>query len=176
VSASSRYLHVPIALISYLYSLAEIVAMHHTGGSAFWMQRPLPAQLLQYAANDIFLLSQLYNYFLKRRWIREANFSDLLTQCKRYVSMHKEQGRMDESDYFRRGPLLPLDILSTMGPLAQGECMSCGRRLSKHAYEIGIWSENGTSESFELRRMRCRRCHVVAIQRRLTDDDRWAEA
>jgi exonuclease 3'-5' domain-containing protein 1 len=148
---------------------AEVVAMHRDGGSGLWMERPLPANLLRYAANDIFLISRLHEHFLNMNWISEADMSILLTQPECYVSMHKKLGRIEASNYFRKGPLLPMDILN-VGPLAHGECAGCGRNLSKAAYET---RPNG--KSLLLRRTRCRICHAVAIQRKMPSDESWVE-
>jgi exonuclease 3'-5' domain-containing protein 1 len=144
--------------------------MHRAGGSGVWMERPLSTKLLQYAANDIFLISRLHDHFLNNNWISPVNMSSLLAQSERYVSMHKTHGRIEKSDQFRRGPLLPLDILS-VGPLGHGACAGCGRKLSKMAYEVKTWHNGWTFIS--RRRARCRICHVVAIQRKLSSDDRW---
>jgi exonuclease 3'-5' domain-containing protein 1 len=143
--------------------------MHKDGGSALWMERPLPSNLLQYAANDIFLISRLHKHFLKMNWISEANMSNLLAQSERYVSMHKKLGRIEAGNNFRRGPLLPMDILN----VAHGDCAGCERNLSIAAYEVIPWLAIG--RSYLLRRTRCRICHVVAIQRQMPSDESWVE-
>jgi len=147
----------------------EVVAMHRAKGSAIWMERPLPTKLIQYAANDIYLISVLFEYFVEKQWITQTGFPDLLVKSKRYVSMHKDQGRSEDTNFFRRGPLLPMDIL-TVGREVQGKCRGCGRQLSTAAYETKMRTAKKEVNA-EMRRTRCRNCRVIAFKRRLPSEE-----
>lgn len=135
--------------------------MHRAQGSAIWMERPLSARLLQYAANDIYLIALLYEHFVACRWINKRDPLGLLAQSRRYVSTQLEQGRTHDKDYFRMGALLPLDVLTKPRGIRE-RCSGCRRLLSLPCFDV-----TGTS-----RNSRCRVCYIIAIKRHLPLDDR----
>jgi len=144
---------------------AEVVAMHKANGSVRWLERPLAPNLLQYAANDIYAIDLLYNYFLQHNWINPVNLPLLLDQSKRYTRTQWQQGRTDDTNVFRMGPLLPLDVLTVpCGVLEQ--CGGCERMLSLPCFER-MW-RNGTA-----RKSRCRLCNLIAGKRKLPPDEGW---
>jgi hypothetical protein len=97
------------------------------------MDRPLPVQLLNYAAHDIYAIAALYEHFLAVKWIPK-DISSLLKRCTRYVSIHLARGVPHLDDIYRRGPFLPLDIImDPAGPLVQ--CKGCIRSLNPIHFE-----------------------------------------
>ena len=108
------------------YSIAEVTKMHKTNQSSLWLKRPLPANLLAYAAKDIELISTLCTSFIQKGWIPAdpTAYYTLLRQCARYVSAHREQGRSREDDPFRPTGIMPLGVLNEPeGPMFQ--CIGC---------------------------------------------------
>lgn len=144
----------------------EVVSMHRANGGAPWLNRPLSPQLLKYAANDIRAMLLLYTLFLQRNWINLSSLPKLKDQSKRYIIAQQQQGRSDDTNAFRMGCLLPLDVLTPpTGTLEY--CLGCKRDLSLHSFE-NLWKE-GTI----VRRPRCRLCAVIAEKRKMSPDQHW---
>jgi exonuclease 3'-5' domain-containing protein 1 len=152
---------------AHVFLVAEVVAMHKANGGISWLERPLSPKLLQYAANDIYVIDLLYNYFLRKRWIKKNNLSLLLQQSKRYVSTQWQQGRTNRTNAFRLGPLLPLDVLTHPQSTLE-RCSGCERMLSLSCFHVN-W------QSGAVRKARCRLCSVIAKKRRLTPDEGWIQ-
>jgi len=154
-------------LSNYVMKDEEVVAMHKANGSAKWLERPVEPKLLQYAANDIYAIDLLYNYFLQHNWINPVNFPLLLAQSQRYTRTQWQQGRTDDTHPFRMGSLLPLDVLNApRGTL--GGCAGCARMLSLGCFET--MRQQGT-----VRKSRCRLCNVIASKRKLPPDEEWIQ-
>lgn len=152
------------------YSIAEVTKMHKTNQSSLWLKRPLPANLLAYAAKDIELISTLCTSFIQKGWIPAdpTAYYTLLRQCARYVSAHREQGRSREDDPFRPTGIMPLDVLNEPeGPMFQ--CVGCRRGLSLVCYQ----TTEDESGMYRWRRPRCSLCHVLAMKNRVDADTRW---
>ncbi|CAL1709437.1 unnamed protein product [Somion occarium] len=66
----------------------EVVAMHKAGESERWMERPLSPQLLQYSANDIYLIATAFTFFEDNGWI----LPDLSAQSARYITPETSRG------------------------------------------------------------------------------------
>jgi exonuclease 3'-5' domain-containing protein 1 len=135
-------------------------AMHQNNGSALWMARPISAQMLSYAANDIHAIAALYEHFCTSGWLRPADTDHLLACSARYVSIHDARGPVDQADVFRKGgPFLPLDILTEpTGDTRQ--CQSCLRELSLRHFEVSPG---------RARRLQgwCRACTALDLKQRL---------
>jgi len=143
----------------------EVVAMHKENGGVSWLERPLSPRLMQYAANDIYVIDLLYSHFLQKNWIKPISLPLLLAQSKRYVSTQWLQGRTDRSNVFRLGALLPLDVLTN--PQGRRErCSGCEMMLSLSCFEH-------MRQAGMLRKPRCRLCNVIAAKRRLPPDEGW---
>jgi len=131
------------------------------------LERPVESKLLQYAANDIYAIDLLYNYFLQHRWINSTNFPLILAQSQRYTRTQWQQGRTDTKNPFRMGPLLPLDVLTVpQGTL--GGCAGCERMLSLGCFET-TKRQHGM-----MRKSRCRLCNIIADKRKLPPDE-WVQ-
>jgi len=143
----------------------EVVAMHQANGGVPWLDRPLSPRLIQYAANDIYVIDLLYNHFLQKNWIKPNSLPLLLAQSKRYVSTQWLQGRTDHSNVFRMGALLPLDVLTNPQGTCE-RCSGCGRMLSLSCFEH-------MRQSGIIRKSRCRLCNVIAAKRRLPPMEGW---
>ncbi|THU91181.1 hypothetical protein K435DRAFT_727495 [Dendrothele bispora CBS 962.96] len=104
-----------------------------------WLERPLPTHYLSYAAHDVYIISVIYEHFLKRGYLN--NSDTLAAQSTRYASIW-ENDQPREEDIYRRNPLLPLEILSV--PTGTGAtdriCDGCNRKLTRSSFQ-GI---NGT--------------------------------
>ena len=152
--------------------------MHKNIGSAMWATRPLTEQLLQYAAKDILLIGVLYPHFCRCGWIPRDNstYARLLSQCQRYISAHKEQGKSAEEDVFRPCGIIPLDVLTEpSGP--KYVCFACNRSLSSSAFEL---QAKYPHQQFKysapkdlLRSTRCRLCHALAVKNGVKLDHTW---
>jgi len=143
----------------------DVVAMHRANGGVPWLERPLSPRLMQYAANDIFVIDLLYNHFLQKNWIKPSSIPLLLVQSKRYISTQWQQGRTDRTNAFRLGALVPLDVLTSPAGIREC-CRGCERMLSIPCFEH-------RSQSGVVRKSRCRLCNVIAAKRRLPPDDGW---
>lgn len=82
---SIRKLLQPLSESVAIFLAADVVAMHKANGGVPWLERPLSTKLIQYAANDIYIIDLLYHYFLRNYWINPRNLPLLLAQSKRYV-------------------------------------------------------------------------------------------
>lgn len=101
--------------------------MHKAGESERWMERPLSPQLLQYSANDIYLIATAFTFFEDNGWI----LPDLSAQSARYITPETSRERRDMQDKLGSNRFLPLGVLSDPasqeGPLY--DCLQCGRSL-----------------------------------------------
>ncbi|KAI6026635.1 hypothetical protein BKA83DRAFT_4030770, partial [Pisolithus microcarpus] len=114
---------------------SEVVAMHRAAGSSIWMNRPLPPELLAYAAHDIELIGALYEDFKKGAWITPTNEPLLVAQSMRYAYSLFYQGRVPDDDPFGQAAVLPLDVLNeSPGPKVQ--CHGCHRMQSLSCYSV----------------------------------------
>ncbi|TCD69335.1 hypothetical protein EIP91_008091 [Steccherinum ochraceum] len=147
----------------------EVKQMHKDKKADMWIQRPLPEKLLQYAAKDIQLISQLCTAFIQKGWIPPVPgpYHTLLAQCARYVSAHVEQGKSAETDPFRPTGLMPLDVLTQPWGY-QFKCTGCNRSMSMSCYTLDL-----PDNFYRRRRPRCKLCHVLAMKYRLRVDREW---
>lgn len=133
--------------------VAVVMRIHRQHQSDVWMERPLPKNLLNYAAKDVHLIRLIYVRFRGNGYLSPNN--TLLTQSKRYVSMHADLTLKPlKEDHFRSSPVLPLDVLD--GPIGEyrRECDACHRKLSMPCFK----QQGGKHD------MMCKACHVVAIK------------
>jgi len=147
----------------------EVTRMHKDRKGELWMHRPLTEQLLQYAAKDIQLISTLCTHFIQRGWVPydPTSYNNLLRQCARYVSAHREQGKSSEEDAFRPTAIMPLDVLrEPRGILCK--CAACNRSLSLHCFQLSTDTYRRT-----VRRPRCMLCHVLALRHKVGVDKGW---
>ncbi|KAF9035038.1 hypothetical protein BDZ89DRAFT_498357 [Hymenopellis radicata] len=75
-------------------------AVSHT----LWMQRPLTAEYLKYAASDVFLIHALYNHFIEKR--TSSTWPHSLPQSMRYVSMWRNN-QPESGDIYLCGASAP---------------------------------------------------------------------
>lgn len=101
--------------------------MHRDAGGQLWMNRPLPPNLLDYAANDIHAIRTLYEHFTSSGWI-PPNPTSLLQASARYIALHHEPVDTDDP-FIKGGPFLPLDILTVLGGRTC-QCRDCHRQIS----------------------------------------------
>ncbi|KZV84855.1 hypothetical protein EXIGLDRAFT_575876, partial [Exidia glandulosa HHB12029] len=91
-----------------------------------WLTRPLPLQYTAYAAEDIWILSKVFEVFHARAYFRSL---ELEIQSQRYVNMHR--GVPPQSgDIYRSSNLLPMEIIEA--PVARNSsrvCEGCHRVL-----------------------------------------------
>ncbi|CAL1709466.1 unnamed protein product [Somion occarium] len=179
---------------------AEVVAMHKAGGSERWMRRPLPDRLVQYAANDIYLIAMVYTFFIKNCWI----LPELQAQSARYIFQETTREQKDLRQRNGAGRYLPLGVLSDpalSGPLY--ECLLCTRSLDLSCYETTLThkpppptarknkksrkkpsstsasqtSPAGSGKSVALLRRKpcCRLCVVCAMKSGMILDHSWVD-
>lgn len=135
----------------------QVVAMHKAVGSAIWLDRPLPPNLLAYAAHDIEMIATLYEHFKTNSWITSANELLLVAQSMRYAYSLFYQGRVADNDVFGPCAVLPLDVLSeSRGPHFQ--CHGCHRMQSLSCYSVRKQGKKPQARSNI-----CRTCQIKAL-------------
>ncbi|KAJ3769832.1 ribonuclease H-like domain-containing protein [Lentinula raphanica] len=107
-----------------------------------WMCRPLPAEYLHYAAQDVEYMHDLYERFIQAGYIHQNSSLDskILAQSNRYISLWSDT-IPEPGDIYRSNPLLPLEILqpNQINPLeslavSSFICQGCFRALSRHSF------------------------------------------
>ncbi|THH17925.1 hypothetical protein EW146_g2968 [Bondarzewia mesenterica] len=91
----------------------EVVELHRQNRSQIWMDRPLPASLLQYAANDIYMISQLFQRFRRNGTLprAKADRDCLIKQSENYILRCGLPGRVDKNNSFRPRSVLMVHAL-----------------------------------------------------------------
>ncbi|KAJ7718473.1 ribonuclease H-like domain-containing protein [Mycena olivaceomarginata] len=90
-----------------------------------WMRRPLPSTALQYAVNDVYNISLLFDTLSREGYLG----SSLPAQSLRYIRLWSDAAPR-HGDKYRSHPILPLEILdtpTTNSPLIT--CSECCRSL-----------------------------------------------
>jgi exonuclease 3'-5' domain-containing protein 1 len=96
-----------------------------------WLQRPLPALYLSYAAHDVYVIGIIYDHFFQKRYLVKS----LPEQSARYISIWENDQPLKD-DVYRRNPLLPLEILSTSSNQTKVRaCSGCKRDLTLRSFE-----------------------------------------
>ncbi|KAF9467848.1 ribonuclease H-like domain-containing protein [Collybia nuda] len=90
-----------------------------------WLKRPLSQAYLSYAATDIHLMALLYDKFVAKGYI---NTMELGEQSTRYVELWKKSQPVCE-DYYKRHPLLPVEILVPPSDGIKKTCRGCEREV-----------------------------------------------
>ncbi|KAG5636127.1 hypothetical protein H0H81_009034 [Sphagnurus paluster] len=135
----------------------EHIAFSDVPGPRFqhsqWFTRPLPAEYLHHATEDVELIHQLYLHFHRRGYLTNPH---LPGESMRYVSICKDrQSKMDEP--FRKHGLLPLGIIGA--EQVQGQetrrCGYCERALTKSCFSNKSWSADVS---------KCNVCRAVGFQ------------
>jgi exonuclease 3'-5' domain-containing protein 1 len=145
-------------------------AMHQNSGSALWMARPLSAQMLTYAGNDVRAITTLYEHFSASGWLRPTVTANLPACSARYLSIHDARGPVDPADVYRKGPFLPLDVLTEPTGDAR-QCSGCLRALSLRHFEVPPGS--GRSRPLQIY---CRACAAMKLKLRLEAEKARAQA
>ncbi|KAG5636128.1 hypothetical protein H0H81_009035 [Sphagnurus paluster] len=114
----------------------EHIAFKAASGPRFdhsmWVTRPLPAEYLHHATEDVVLIHQLYIQFLFCGWLFDGY---LPSESMRYVSIWKDR-RPLENEPFRNHGLLPFGIIDAAQTLGQElqRCAYCERALTKSCF------------------------------------------
>ncbi|KAL1729013.1 ribonuclease H-like domain-containing protein [Schizophyllum commune] len=96
-----------------------------------WLQRPLTAEQVVYATEDVDMILALYRIFKARGDIQEEDFK---RQTEMYHSIHSSR-RPDGSNAYLRHSLMPLDILDLPPPNSSlTPCNGCRRKLSQRCF------------------------------------------
>ncbi|KAJ3823534.1 hypothetical protein F5878DRAFT_657576 [Lentinula raphanica] len=105
-----------------------------------WMCRPLPAEYLHYAAQDVEYMHDLYERFIQAGYIHQNSSLDLkiLAQSNHYISLWSDT-IPEPGDIYRSNPLLPLEILQpnridSSSSVSSFVCQGCFRALSRHSF------------------------------------------
>ncbi|KAL0958074.1 hypothetical protein HGRIS_000252 [Hohenbuehelia grisea] len=94
-----------------------------------WLKRPLSEESLVYAAQDVYLIGELYMKLISSGFIR----TKLVAQSARYVRLWKgARPRID--DRFKSHPFLMLDILENDPSASRKICSGCARSLSQRCF------------------------------------------
>jgi len=143
--------------------------MHKANGSAIWSQRPLPPQLLQYAAHDIEMLGALYEHFKAKSWITSRNEDGLVEQSMRYAYSLYYQGRVAEDHVFGSCAVLPLDVLGEPRGLSV-PCQGCNRLQSLHCF-----TTNRRARKIVARTNICRVCQIKLLIKQVNYPVFWVQ-
>lgn len=105
--------------------------MHRAGESGRWMERPLPGRLIQYAANDIYLIASVYIFFVEKGWIRP----ELPAQSARYINAEVTREHKLKRQQIGSFRFLPLGVLRdpSSGPVYV--CSWCERSLDLESFQ-----------------------------------------
>ena len=132
------------------------------------MERPLPSNLLHYAANDIRLIAQVLSIFDTLGFF-QRDFWSLVEKSKRYIARTQ---RVHADEPLRPSGLLLLDSLSDQP--AQHECARCGTRLPISCFENLSWQIEGVSAA-GVRRRHCRLCVTTSLRDHVAISEDGAE-
>ena len=100
-----------------------------------WLERPLPQMLLQYAAHDLELMSQLFKNFVRAGWIHPRNLPLLKQQSARYLRTFQTRAVKDLFDKRSLGIFVPLHVLEAPSAKARSfECRGCHQMLVLSCY------------------------------------------
>ncbi|KAK7678046.1 hypothetical protein QCA50_018987 [Cerrena zonata] len=166
----------------------EVVAMHRAGESGRWMERPLPERLIQYAANDVYLIAVVYTFFLEKKWIQK----ELKAQSYRYINAEKTREDKQRRQQIGASRLLPLGVLSDPSALygTLHVCAWCKRLLDLGSFQHSSYTQptpgekgkkskkgqkgnvGGNTRSLR-RKPCCRVCVVSAMKSEVTIDKEW---
>ncbi|KAJ7613332.1 ribonuclease H-like domain-containing protein [Mycena rosella] len=100
-----------------------------------WIEHPLSRLHLQYAANDINLISRLWGHFVDAGYID----GQLPEQSLRYIRMWNN-AQPDDDDVYKRHALLPLAILDAVTSRTK-ECTVCQRLLPESSFSKTAWDK-----------------------------------
>jgi exonuclease 3'-5' domain-containing protein 1 len=114
--------------------IAVVKRMHRENCSDMWMQRPLPPELLAYAAQDVVAIGTVYEHFKATSCVTAGNIESLLDQSARYMTLHGDCGRLSPDNRYSKSPFLPLDIITPVTK-KHDKCRTCERELSRKHYE-----------------------------------------
>ncbi|KAH9886318.1 ribonuclease H-like domain-containing protein [Cubamyces lactineus] len=145
-----------------------VVAMHHNEGSAMWLVRPLPANLLQYAAHDLQMIALVYAHYMRKAWVR-SSLEQIKQKSAGYVSMirSREQNvRFSQADLRR---FVPLEFTCGDGGKqgARYPCQKCEQRLVGSCYTKRVEerkSKKGRSRFVSQRSTLCRLCKAISLR------------
>ncbi|KZV84860.1 hypothetical protein EXIGLDRAFT_805550 [Exidia glandulosa HHB12029] len=136
-----------------------------------WMDRPLPRSYLDYAANDISLISRVYSLFQQRGYVSSGSQQrpELEVQSSRYINMHLTP--IPKDDAYRMSSLMPLEILSVpdSNESTRRECTKCHRSLSvaSFTYRVGPTGSRGATGVYD----ECKVCYLLSERRRLQEEE-----
>ncbi|KAJ6626693.1 hypothetical protein B0H10DRAFT_1998138 [Mycena sp. CBHHK59/15] len=143
-----------------LLSLSNAMKEHRirdarTGGvadHAQWMRRPLSSSGLQYAADDVYNISLLFDHFLQQGYIDPS----LPARSLKYVRLWSD-APPHPTDVYRSHPILPLEILEPPPPAPPMiMCTGCHRDLRRPSFP-------STSPPNQ---MRCFVCAAIIVKTR----------
>ncbi|KAJ7611375.1 hypothetical protein DFH06DRAFT_1016077 [Mycena polygramma] len=114
---------------------------------------PRPRKILRYTANDISLISCLWEHFEHAGYIDE----DLPKQSLKYIRMWLEC-QPENGDTYKLHPLLPLGILDGNDDDAcpTCPCIGCGRNLPQTCFSQAAWNDST--------KRKCLVCRAIGIR------------
>ncbi|KAL1743639.1 ribonuclease H-like domain-containing protein [Schizophyllum fasciatum] len=117
------------------FGVKEKPLVRGLAGSKFdhtqWTQRPLSAEQMRYATEDVDMIVTLYSIFRNRGDIDEPS---LRRQSAAYHAIHSA-GRPSKDDPYQQHSMMPLDVLDLPEPgAARRSCGACRRELSMKCF------------------------------------------
>lgn len=152
---------------------AEVIAMHRSGSSELWLQRPLSAKLIHYAATDIYDISLIYASFKKSKIVpaSRSGTTRLLSRSQRYVAFPGRLERLDKSDIFRTRSKAILMAEALLPPRKSSElafCSGCRYTLAPACFQ----SKHQGKALLE-RKSHCRLCEATALKCKVALEPTW---
>ncbi|KAI0326401.1 hypothetical protein GY45DRAFT_1363948 [Cubamyces sp. BRFM 1775] len=153
-----------------------VVAMHQAQGSEIWMRRPLPKELLDYAAHDAVLIAAVYTRLMQEPWNKEpGKVESYMAQSERYVAMYPDRkllAKHQDLDLKRFLPMGFLEDADSDGP--RYSCSSCDLLLPLGCFLVRDAKDGGARNVGGMQRMTfCRLCHAVARAKRRGKRGEW---
>ena len=125
------------------------------------MERPLPADYVEYAVTDIRTMAQVHDYFVTKGYLQHTNHSlgALEQQTERYLNTHV--GPLPADNRFIRSNLLPLEVIEPALPGPKATCDKCLRTLA-----AACFTYPAVQDGVRTSHASCKICHVLTVRER----------
>ncbi|KAI0717810.1 ribonuclease H-like domain-containing protein [Cerioporus squamosus] len=156
-----------------------VTNLHRSDGGSMWLNRPLPAMLLDYAARDIYLISRVSDVLLRR-----VDVEQLRGASARYMRVYPTRELKEAHVPLELSKFVPLDVIEAPPPDAlQYRCARCERMLSlscfatRSAVVEGVEpdetvQDDGASGHW-WRWTMCRLCVLIAVRNAEAQMESW---
>lgn len=150
--------------------------MHENDGTEVWLRRPLPDQLLQYAAHDIELIALIYRHFDEQPWIHQGRkFETLKVQSAQYVSIYSSRELRARHEALQLSRFMTLGLVDKDEPTRRDaptyDCKRCETLLPARCFVVV--ASTGGPVAQEKRWSFCRLCRAITRRNKEADQGEW---